>query len=177
MNISNMFAKVILISVVLLLHLSKLLPCLSPRRHYPSCSGTAARTSTLGSKSSQRAPNRARADTAAARTPHSRVLEQYAVVDEADVSGRVCCEWSFLSEQVEDAHGQAGVLAVLYEIAQVRQIVDLRLGVVLDDGDDGVGDGGLVVESSLVAKHPRVEVHEDAVFLGELCAEAAPPRS
>ena len=29
-----------------------------------------------------------------------------------------------------------------------------------------------VFESSLVAEHPREEVREDGVFLGELCAEA-----
>ena len=75
-------------------------------------------------------------------------------------------EWTCVSEQMKDAHGQARLLAVLYELAQVRQTV------VLDDGDDGVGDGGLVVESSLVTDHPREKVHEDAVFLGELCEEA-----
>ena len=47
----------------------------------------------------------------------------------------------------------------------------LGLGVLLDDGDDGVGDGGLVLEAALVAQHRRQEVHQHAVLARELEAQ------
>ena len=49
---------------------------------------------------------------------------------------------------MEDADGEAGVLAVLDELAQVREAVLLGLGVLLDDGDDGVSNGRLVLKTT-----------------------------
>ena len=66
---------------------------------------------------------------------HCPVLKELAVGEEDDVS-RVLC-----------------VLAVFYELTQVRQII-----VVFHDSDDGVSQGGLVVETVLVSEHPREDV-------------------
>jgi len=43
---------------------------------------------------------------------------------------------------VEDAHRQRSVLAVLDKLTQVREASLLGLGILLDDGDDGVYDYG-----------------------------------
>jgi hypothetical protein len=52
---------------------------------------------------------------------HGRVLENHSVVDEADVARGLLGAWTLLAQQVQDAHRQAGVLAVLNELAKVRQ--------------------------------------------------------
>ena len=54
------------------------------------------------------------------------------------------------AQEVEDPDGERGVLAVLDELAEVTEAVLLGLGVLLDDGDDRVGDRGLVLQASLV---------------------------
>ena len=53
--------------------------------------------------------------------PDRGVLQQDPVVDEPDVAGRVGGARPLLPQQVEDAHGEAGVLAVLDKLAQVGQ--------------------------------------------------------
>ena len=73
---------------------------------------------------------------------------------------------------MEHPDGERGVLAVLDELAEVREPVLLGLGVLLDERDDRLGDGGLVLEAALVAEHAGEEVHQDAVLAGELEAEA-----
>ena len=105
--------------------------------------------------------------------PDSSVLQEDSVVDETDVASGVGGPGTFLAQQVQDLHRQDGVLAVLYELAQVGQSVLLRLGVLLDHGDDGVGNAGLVVQAALVSQHARQEVEKDPVLLGELLAETA----
>ena len=51
---------------------------------------------------------------------------------------------SLLSQEVEDLDGEAGVLAILDKLAEVREPVLLGLRVLLDHGDDGVRNAGLV---------------------------------
>ena len=77
------------------------------------------------------------------------VLQDDAVVDEADVFAGLGGFGALLAEQVEDARRQDGVLAVLDELAQVRQPDLLRLGVVLQDADDCVHNAFLVVKATL----------------------------
>ena len=57
------------------------------------------------------------------------------------------------TKQVEDLDSEAGVLAVLDELAEVGEAVLLGLGVLLNHGDDGVGNAGLVLQASLVPTH------------------------
>ena len=104
---------------------------------------------------------------------HGRILQDDAVVDEANVFGGLLGARTLLAEQVQNAHGQARVLAVFDELAQVRQTGLFGVGIVLDDGDDRVGDRGLVLEAALVAQHRRQEAHQDAVLARELEAERA----
>ena len=92
------------------------------------------------------------------RGAHGGVLEQHAVVDEADVARGVGGAGPLLAQQREDLHGKAGMLAVLDELAKMRQAVLLGLGVLLDDRDDGVGNASLVVKTSLVPQHAGQEV-------------------
>ena len=57
------------------------------------------------------------------------------------------------TKQVEDLDSEAGVLAVLDELAEVGEAVLLGLGVLLNHGDDGVGNAGLVLQATLVPTH------------------------
>ena len=57
------------------------------------------------------------------------------------------------TKQVEDLDSEAGVLAVLDELAEVGEAVLLGLGVLLNHGDDGVGNACLVLQASLVPTH------------------------
>lgn len=50
---------------------------------------------------------------------------------------------------MQDAGGQHGELAVLNELAQVRQPGLLALRVLLNDADDAVHDGPLVLKAAL----------------------------
>jgi hypothetical protein len=52
---------------------------------------------------------------------HWCVFQDNAVVDEADVARGLLCARTFFAQQVQDAHCQTCVLAVLDELAQVRQ--------------------------------------------------------
>ena len=80
-------------------------------------------------------------------------LEDHTVVDEADVVGGLRSARPLAAQQVEDARRQHRVLAVLDELAQVRQPHLLRLAVLLQDADDRVDDCLLVVEAAL--RKPR----------------------
>lgn len=80
------------------------------------------------------------------------MLQHHAVVDEADVLGGVAGLGPLLAQQVQNASGQHGELAVLDELAQVGQPRLLALRVLLDDADDAVHDGPLVLEAALRAR-------------------------
>jgi hypothetical protein len=56
------------------------------------------------------------------------------------------------TQEVKNLDGKAGVLAVLDELAEVGEAVLFGLGVLLDDGDDGVSDARLIVQAPLVPK-------------------------
>ncbi len=49
--------------------------------------------------------------------------------------------------------GEAGMLAILDELAEVGQAILLGLGILLNDGDDGIGNAGLIFETALVSQH------------------------
>ena len=82
-----------------------------------------------------------------------------------------------LSQPIQkSSFADLGVLAVLDELAQVCQPVVLAwpgFGIFLDGGDDGVNDGGFVVETDFIWDHPGEEVHDDAVLLGKLDVKTA----
>ncbi len=50
----------------------------------------------------------------------SSVLQYHAIVDEANVLGRLRCAWTFATQQMQNTSCQYSVLAVLYELAQMR---------------------------------------------------------
>lgn len=78
-----------------------------------------------------------------------RVLKDNAIVDKADVLGRLRSAWSLLAKQVQYASGQYGVFTVLYELTQVSQASLLGLGVLLHYNDQRIHYCFLVIEPTL----------------------------
>lgn len=76
-------------------------------------------------------------------------LQHHSVENEADVLGGLWGAWALFAQQVQDLGGQDRVLAVLYELAQVGQSRLFALRVLLNDADDAVHDGPLVLEAAL----------------------------
>jgi len=80
---------------------------------------------------------------------NSLALQHHSVEDEADVLGGLGGAGALLAQQVQDLCGEHRVLAVLDELAQVGQARLLALWVLLNDADDAVHDGPLVLETTL----------------------------
>lgn len=76
-------------------------------------------------------------------------LQHHPVEDEADVLGRLGRAWALFAQQVQDLGGQHRVLTVLDELAQVSQTRLFALGVLLDDADNAVHYGMLVLKPPL----------------------------
>lgn len=76
-------------------------------------------------------------------------LQDHAVEDEADVFGGLRRAGALFAQEVQDLGGQHRVLAVLDELAQVSQARLLALRVLLDDADDAIHDGPLVLKTAL----------------------------
>lgn len=81
--------------------------------------------------------------------PNLFMFQDHTVVDKTNVLGGVVGLGPLLAQQVQDPGGQHSELAVLNELAQVRQSCLLALGVLLNDADDAVHDGTLVLEATL----------------------------
>lgn len=79
----------------------------------------------------------------------SLALQHHPVEDEADVLGGLGGAWALFAQQVQDLCGQHCVLAVLDELAQVGQARLFALWVLLNDADDAVHDGPLVLKTTL----------------------------
>lgn len=77
------------------------------------------------------------------------MLQDHSVVDEADVLGGIIGLGALLAQEMQDASGQHSKLAVLDEFTQVGQPRLLALCVLLDDADDAVHDGPLVLKATL----------------------------
>ena len=132
------------------------------------------RTSTLGSRSSFWAPNLARALTAAGGKRDDSVhqetetrlikhqhwwscatctdcftLQHHPVENEADVLGRLGGARALLAQQMQNLDGQHRVFAVLDELAQMSQTCLLALRILLNDADDTVHDGALILKTTL----------------------------
>lgn len=82
-------------------------------------------------------------------------LQHHPVENEADVLGRLGGARALLAQQVKDLRGQHRVLAVLDELAQMSQTRLLALRVLLDDADDAIHDGALVLEAALRGRDPH----------------------
>lgn len=80
------------------------------------------------------------------------MLQDNPVVDEANVFGGVVGFGPFLPQEVEDPSGQHGELAVLDEFAEMGQACLFALRVLLNDADDAVHDGSLVLKAALRRK-------------------------
>lgn len=78
-------------------------------------------------------------------------LQHHSVEDEADVFGGLWGAWALFAQQVQDFCGQHRVLAVLDKLAQMGQACLFALRVLLDDADDAVHDGPLVLKATLQA--------------------------
>lgn len=76
-------------------------------------------------------------------------LQHHAVEDEADVLGGLRGARALFAQQVQDLRGEHRMLAVLDELAQVGQARLFALRILLDDADDAVHDGPLVLEATL----------------------------
>ena len=80
---------------------------------------------------------------------YSLALQHHSVKDEADVFRGLRCTRALFAKQVQDLGGQDRVLAVLDELAQVGQARLFALRVLLDDADDAIHDGPLVLKATL----------------------------
>mmetsp|Transcript_59614 Transcript_59614/g.136745 ORF Transcript_59614/g.136745 Transcript_59614/m.136745 type:complete len:270 (+) Transcript_59614:1459-2268(+) len=107
------------------------------------------------------------------RGAHRRVLEDDAVVDEADVLGRLGRGGALDAEQVQDLRREQRELAILDELAQVREPSLLGLADAPYDREQRVHDGLLVRKTALLAQHVREESHQQPVLLRELEAHSA----
>lgn len=81
-------------------------------------------------------------------------LQYHPVENEADVLGRLGGARALLAQQMQNLDGQHRVLAVLDELAEMSQTRLLALWVLLDDADDAVHDGALVLEATLQGRNP-----------------------
>lgn len=80
------------------------------------------------------------------------MLQDNPVVDEANVFGGVIGFGPFLAQEVEDTSSQHGEFAVLDEFAEVRQACLFALRVLLNNADDAVHNGSLVLKATLGSK-------------------------
>mmetsp|Transcript_8511 Transcript_8511/g.18533 ORF Transcript_8511/g.18533 Transcript_8511/m.18533 type:complete len:262 (+) Transcript_8511:1173-1958(+) len=95
---------------------------------------------------------------------HRGVLENDAVVDEANVLGGTRRLGSLCTEKMKDLSGEQGELAVLYELAEMDETSVLGLGNRLDERDDALHNALLEVEAALFPQCVGEEGHEDAVL-------------
>lgn len=79
----------------------------------------------------------------------SLALQHHSVEDEADVLGGLGGAWALFAQQVQDFGGEHRVFAVLDELAQVGQARLFALRVLLNDADDAIHDGPLVLKTTL----------------------------
>ena len=80
---------------------------------------------------------------------NSLALQNHPVEDEADVLGGLRGARALFAQQVQDLCGEHRVLTVLDELAQVGQARFFALRVLLDDADDAIHDGPLVIKTAL----------------------------
>lgn len=79
----------------------------------------------------------------------SLALQHHSVENKANVLGGLRGAWTLFAQQVQDLCGKHSVLAVLNKLAQMGQARLFALRVLLDDADDAVHDGPLVLKSTL----------------------------
>lgn len=79
----------------------------------------------------------------------SLALQHHSVENKANVLGGLRGAWTLFAQQVQDLCGKHSVLAVLDKLAQMGQARLFALRVLLDDADDAVHDGPLVLKSTL----------------------------
>lgn len=84
--------------------------------------------------------------------PDFFMLQDNPVVDEANVFGGVIGFGPFLAQEVEDTSSQHGEFTVLDEFAEVRQACLFALRVLLNNADDAVHNGSLVLKATLGSK-------------------------
>lgn len=91
--------------------------------------------------------------------PHSFIFQYDPVENEADVLGGRDGPGPFLAKQVEDLGGQYCVLTVLDELAEVSKTRLLALWVLLNDANDAVNYGSLVLKATLQGKSTSSNMH------------------
>ena len=101
----------------------------------------------------------------------SRIFQNNAVINKADVFGRLRRLWTLHPQQVEDPNGELRKLAVLDEFAQVRECLFLAIPDEFDHVEYGLDDGPFEVVPALVAKDAREEGEHGRVLARELEAE------
>lgn len=79
----------------------------------------------------------------------SLALQHHSVENKSNVLGGLRGAWTLFAQQVQDLCGKHSVLAVLDKLAQMGQARLFALRVLLDDADDAVHDGPLVLKSTL----------------------------
>mmetsp|Transcript_53208 Transcript_53208/g.154918 ORF Transcript_53208/g.154918 Transcript_53208/m.154918 type:complete len:239 (+) Transcript_53208:1324-2040(+) len=100
------------------------------------------------------------------------VLEDHAVVDEADVLGRLGGARDLLAQEAQDPRAEVRVLAVLDELAEVQQAALPRRRHLRDDEDDRVHEVLLELGVAVLAEVRGQEGHQRLVLVRILQAEA-----
>lgn len=104
---------------------------------------------------------------------NSLALQHHSVENEADVLGGLRGARPLFAQQVEDLCGEDCVLTVLYELTQMGQAGLFALWVFLDDADDAVHNGSLVLKATLqqrtqmLSRSFKLEICETTKFNSE----------
>lgn len=107
------------------------------------------------------------------RSPHNRILQHDAVVDVADILGRLDGFGSFHAQQVQNADRELRKLAILDELAQMRERFLPRFRDELDQVEHGFHDGPLELVATFVAQDAGEEGKHARLFGREFEAEGA----
>lgn len=98
--------------------------------------------------------------------PHRLALKHNTVEDETDVFGGGRGTWSLFPQQVKYLSGQYGVLAILDKLTQMSQACLLTLWVFLNDTDDAIHNGSLVLKSTLQTKKLNMS-NRKSMYVGD----------
>lgn len=104
---------------------------------------------------------------------HNCVLKDDTIVDVADVFCRLSSPGALHTQEVENADGKLGKLAVLDELAKVGKCLLLGFGNKLDQIKNALHDAALEVVSALVAQDTRKEGKHASLLRRKLEAKCA----
>ena len=97
-----------------------------------------------------------------------RGIDNLPVIDIADITSRVRSAWPLAAQEMQDPYSQAGMLAVLNKLTKMSQSALLRFRILLNDRNNRISNGGLVLQPSFIPQHRREEIHQNSMLSREL---------